>query len=301
MNPMTLTGPEDRTARVRPALGLAWEGRPRELLAACAPVVDVLEVVPDCLVGPSGTIEPGRLIELDELAGTTPLTYHGIGLSLGSTSGWNEDYLRLLDRLFAWREPLWHSEHLGFTHVGGSFLGTMPALPLTNEALDLVIERASAMRAHYGREFMLEHVATPLQRPAEMTLAAFLNALARESGSRLLVDLHNLECDADNGLLDLVEFVDELDWRLVGEIHVAGGTWVDGWHLDVHRGPVATSTLTLLDEILPRATNLGLVLYEVLAAAVPSLGVATVVDQLSGVRRSLEAAIGARTLVGAPA
>lgn len=267
-----------------PALGISYEGRPRELLAALGPLVDVVEVLPDCLVGADGRPNPALLADLDELAPDVDLTYHGIGLSIGSTAGWNEDYLRLLDAMFAWRAPRWHSEHLGFTTVDGSFLGTMPALPTTHEALDLVIERSQRMTAAYGREFLLEHVATPLARPAEMSLASFLNTLAGETGNRLLVDLHNLECDADNGLLDLEAFVEELDWSQVGEIHLAGGVWYDGRHLDVHSGPVAASTLDLLDVVLDRATRLDLVLYEVLGEAVPGLGVDTVADQVATLR-----------------
>lgn len=270
-----------------PALGVSYEGRPRELLAALAPLVDVVEVVPDCLVGADGRLNQVLLDDLDELAPHTALTYHGIGLSIGSTAGWNDGYLRLLDAMFAWREPRWHSEHLGFTTVDGAFLGTMPALPATAEALELVIDRSRAMTAAYGREFLLEHVATPLARPAEMSLAAFLNTLAHETGNRLLVDLHNLECDADNGLLDLAAFVDELDWSRVGEIHLAGGVWYDGRHLDVHSGPVADSTLDLLDVVLARATNLDLVLYEVLGAAVPGLGVETVAEQVATLRHRI--------------
>lgn len=270
--------------RRTPAVGVSYEGRPRELLAGLAPLVDVIEVLPDCLVGAGGRLNPALLDDLDELAPDVDLTYHGIGLSIGTTAGWNEDYLRLLDHLFAWRTPRWHSEHLGFTTVDGSFLGTMPALPPTHEALELVVARSRVMTEAYGREFMLEHVATPLARPAEMSVASFLNTIAVETGNRLLIDLHNLECDADNGLLDLAEFVEELDWSRVGEIHLAGGVWYDGRHLDVHSGPVADTTLDLLDVALDRATNLDLVLYEVLGEAVPVLGIDTVVDQVATLR-----------------
>lgn len=281
---MTDVQPDARGGRL-PALGVSYEGRPRALLAALAPVVDVVEVLPDCLLGRDGRPHRALLDDLDELAPDVGLTYHGIGLSIGTTSGWNEDYLRLLDTMFAWRAPRWHSEHLGFTTVDGSFLGTMPAVPPTQEALELVIARSRTMSAAYGREFMLEHVATPLARPGEMSLASFLNTLAAETGNRLLIDLHNLECDADNGLLDLDDFVEELDWSRVGEIHLAGGVWYDGRHLDVHSGPVADSTLDLLDVALAHATNLDLVLYEVLGEAVPGLGVDTVVDQVATLRQ----------------
>jgi uncharacterized protein len=275
---------------LRPALGVSWEGRPAALLPTLAARADVIEVVPDALRGPDGEVNRALLDELDREAPDVPLTYHGIGLSIGSVDAWNDDYLRLLDRVLAWREPLWHSEHLGFTHVDGAFLGTMPALPTTQESLELVIERSRSMRARYGREFLLEHVASPLDRPADLTLAAYLNTLAAETGSRLLLDLHNIECDVDNGYLRLDEFLDELDWTAVGEIHVAGGVWHDGWHLDVHTGLVADSTTALLGTALERATNLELVVYEVLASAVPRLGVEAIGDQLDSVRALLPSA-----------
>lgn len=281
---MSITTTESGGACFAPGLGVGFEGRPVELLRAVAPLVDTIEIVPDCLVGPGGAVTPSLLAAVDEYAAHVAVTYHGIGLSIGSTGGWKEDYLRLLDTMMGWRLPRWHSEHLGFTMVEGSFLGTMPALPATERAAEMVIERSRRLRAAYGLEVMLEHVATPLPRPDSLRLAEFLNLIARESGSRLLIDLHNLECDVDNGLLDLDEFVGELDWTCVGELHVAGGVWRDGIHLDVHSGPVGSSTLALLERVLPRATACELVVFELLAAAVPQLGVDAVVAQLGAVR-----------------
>lgn len=270
-----------------PALGVSFEGRPADFLPAVADLADVVEIVPDSLVAADQRPHPALLEHLDEHAANHPVTFHGIGLSIGSTQGWNEDYLRLLDAMLTWRMPRWHSEHLGLTVVDGSFLGTMPALPLTSEAAELVIGRAQAMRAAYGLDFLLEHVASPLPRPDQMSLAAFLNLVAAESGASLLIDLHNLECDADNGLLDLGEFVDELDWSAVRELHLAGGVWHEGLHLDVHSGLVATSTSDLLHDVLPRAAGLELVVYEVLAEAVPKLGVDAIGDQLGALRALL--------------
>ncbi len=290
-----MTSPSSTHPSPGPALGVSWEGRPVALLEAVADHVDVVEVVPDCLVGPDGNIATERLRELDRFAPRLDVTYHGIGLSIGSVEGWNEAYLGHLETLLAWRSPLWHSEHLGFTEVDGSFLGAMPCLPPTLEALDLVVERVLTLQERYGLEFMLEHVASPLDRPGDMSLATFLNTIASETGSRMLLDLHNLECDADNGLLDLDVFFDELDWAAVGEIHVAGGVWQDGWHLDVHAGTVAESTGQLLRLALAEAENVGLVVYEVLASAVPRLGVDGVVAEVDRLRGVIDEAFLDRT------
>ena len=53
---------------------------------------------------------------------------------------------------------------------------------------------------------------------------------------------------------------------------------------------VAQSTMALLGTALERATNLELVVYEVLASAVPRLGVDAIGDQLDTVRALLPTA-----------
>jgi uncharacterized protein len=280
--PIDPVSPRGRGRTAPPAIGIAFEGRPEGFLEAVAPHVDAIEVVPDCIATRDG-VRPSIAIldELDRYAPHHLLTYHGIGLSLGTVTGWNEEYLRLLERLLEWRQPAWHSEHLGFSIVDGHFLGTMPALPTSTEAAELITERALRLRELFGLDVMLEHVANPLPRPGELSLAAFLNQIGRGAGCRLLLDLHNLECDVDNRLLVLDDFVAELDWSLVGEVHVAGGIWRDGFHLDVHSETAAPSTLALLRDVLRRASRLELVVFEVLAEAVPHLGVERVTGQLA--------------------
>jgi uncharacterized protein (UPF0276 family) len=272
-----------------PALGFSYEGRPPGLLAAVAPHVDLIEVVPDCLVGATGDLQESALAELDEHASHLPLIYHGIGLSIGTVDGWNDDYLDVLDALVAHRRPLWHSEHLGFSVVDGHFLGTMAALPATQASIELVARRATALRERCGIELLLEHVATPLPRPDVIPLGRYLNEIAAASGCGLLLDLHNLECDEDNGLLHVDNVLADLDLGAVREIHVAAGIWDAGFHLDVHTGRPERSTLTLLEQIVPQCEHLGAVVFELLAEAVPLVGIDAIVDELGALRSLLDA------------
>lgn len=271
-----------------PALGCSFEGRPTGFLEAVVDHIDLVEVVPDCLVGPRGDLLRAPLDDLDRHAADLPVLYHGIGLSIGTSAGWNESYLEVLEALIAHRRPLWHSEHLGYSIVDGRFLGTMAALPTTWEAIDLVATRAAVLRDRFGLDMLFEHVATPIPRPADMSPARFLNELSRASGCGILLDLHNLECDADNGLVDLDEFWSELDTDNVREIHVAGGTWDGDFHLDVHVDRTAATTRQALDRLLPRCPNLEAVVFELLAEAVPLVGLDGIVDELVDLRAALD-------------
>jgi uncharacterized protein len=208
---------------------------------------------------------------------------HGVGLSIGSHSGCSPSYLRVLGDFLDRVEVAWHSEHLGYTTVDGSYLGAMLTLPPTEEVLDLMAVRAESVQRRFGMPFLLENVAGLLPDPGrDDTPARFLNALAAGAGCGLLLDLYNLECDATNQGLDIDGFLDELDLSLVGELHVAGGVQRLGLQLDVHSRLTTPTTrslaarvgaerpgVTTLFELLPQAVNL--VGHQAIAAELASL------------------------------
>jgi uncharacterized protein (UPF0276 family) len=278
-----------------PAVGISFEGWPSTLFESVAPLVDVVEVVPDTFVSAySDIVDDRTFVVVDEYAPHADLAYHGIGLSIGTAVGWNDAYLRLLEQLWEFRPPRWHSEHLGFTFVDDHYLGAMVAAAATIEVADLMIERADAIRRRFGIEFLLEHVASPLARSDEMSAAAFLTAVAQGSGCGLILDLHNLECDEDNGRLRVDEFLAELDLRFVKEIHVAGGVWRDGYHLDVHARLPAPSTMTLLEATVPRCPNVELVVFEILGTELAAVER----DQLVAFMRDLRRRIAVTRVAG---
>jgi uncharacterized protein (UPF0276 family) len=203
---------------------------------------------------------------------------HGVGLSIGSFDHWNEKYLALLDELFARFDLMWHSEHLAYTDVDGENLGTMLALPRTQEVLDLVCERVHMIQKRYRVPFLLEHVIQLLpDAPADFTPAGFLNAITART-----------ECDAHNQGLDIRAFLDELDLAPVWELHLAGGIQYNGFQLDIHSRRTHDSTLRLAVDIVARASGLRVVTFEFLKEAIPSLGRDAVCAELARVREAIE-------------
>jgi uncharacterized protein len=245
-----------------------------DLLERVLGLADVIEVPPDTIATRRGTIAEDALELLAEVAHHAWLTVHGVGLSIGSVEGWNDDYLGLLDTLFARLSIAWHSEHLGYTTVGGASLGTMLVLPRIEESLDLLCPRIEAMQRRYGVPFLLEHVVNLLPDPPEedYSPAGFLNELVRRTGCGLLLDVYNLQCDAHNRALDVDRFLDELNFDAVREIHVANGVERRGVLLDIHSRGLRDDTHALLDRVLARATSAQAVVFEVVPEAVPSLG-----------------------------
>jgi uncharacterized protein len=277
--------------RAPPALATTYEGDDPRLLERIVPLVDVIEIAPDAISGSNGKRAYLRGSVLDEYAavlGQVDLIAHGVGLSIGSFDQWNEAYLHLIDELFARFDLTWHSDHLACTMVAGENVGTMFALPRTEEALDLICERVRRMQDRYRVPFLLEHVIHLLpDTSGEYTPAGFLNAITSRTGCGLILDAYNLECDAYNQGLDIPAFLGELDFAAVRELHLAGGVEHDGFYLDIHSGPVRDSTLTLGLDIVRRAPHLSVVTYEFLKEAVSLLGHDTICAELARIRRAI--------------
>ena len=276
----------------RPAgtgLAATYEGGDPRLLERLVPLVDYIEISPDSISRETTdglVLDAGTMAELE--ASGARFLVHGVGLSIASADGMSESYLRILDAVFERLPVEWHSEHLAYTTVGGENLGTMLPPPRTEEALDLICERATALRARYAVPFLLEHVVRILPDcPAPCSDAGFLNAVAYRSGCELIFDAYNIECDRENFGFDADGFVEELDFSRVREIHVAGGGWHRGFRMDVHsrRADEATRARTL--DALGRAPHAGAVTFEFLKQAVPGLGHEAICAELASLREVL--------------
>ena len=287
---MVSVGPT--TALPQPALATTYEGDSPALLERIAQLVDYVEISPDTIA--TSDYGPPRLRPqvLDEYASVVPavkLVAHGVGLSIGSHDRWNDDYLHLLDQLFERFSLEWHSEHLACTTVDGENLGTMLAIPRSEEALDLICERIIRLQTRYRVPFLIEHVIRILPEPEEQfTDAAFLNALTTRTGCGLILDAYNLECDRYNFGFDIAAFLAELDFHPVRELHVAGGVRYKGFQLDVHSRATPDSTLNLALDIMASAPNLRLVTYEFLKEAIPSLGHDAICSELVRIREAIQ-------------
>ncbi len=258
-----------------------------DLLERVLPLASTIEIPPDTIATQRGALDADALDLLDQVAQYARLTIHGVGLSIGSVDGWNEDYFSLLDTLFARLPIAWHSEHLGYTTVNGASLGTMLVLPRIEESLDLLCPRIEKIQSRYRVPFLLEHVVNLLPESpiADYSYAGFLNELVRRTGCGLLLDVYNLQCDAHNNrVVDIDAFLDELKFDAVREIHVANGVEREGMWLDIHSRRTRGDTRALLDRVLMRATNAETVIFETVPEAVPVLGHDEIVAELTELR-----------------
>src|SRR5215471_2879130 len=282
---------QPKSTSASPRIGLTYEGREPELLERSLSLVDYLEITPDSIAlanGASPRLDPAVLDELEVAAASIDLVVHGVGLSIGSASGYSEDYLRLVEQFLERYDAAWHSEHLGYVQVDGSALGTMLALPKTEDVLELIAGRIAEIQARIPLPFLIGNIVHLLpDYPGDYDDAEFLNELVARTGCGLLLDVYNLEVDAKNNGFDIDSFLADVDLGAVRELHLAGGVEFEGMQVDVHSRVTASSTLALARDVVARTPALGGVTYELLPEAIPVVGVDGILDELGRIRTEL--------------
>ena len=264
-------------------------------------LVGFVEITPETLcrqraTGTSVEIEllPDRLATAQQTCAGLPVVVHGVELSIGSAHGLNNAYLTMLDSFQKQWPFVWHSEHLGFQTIAGDNdstleIGVPLPMPATVEAVELVAERSATILNRYDVPFLLENPAHYFSElPTDPEIGneyRFLTVFTQKSGCYLLLDLHNLYCNAVNHHFDARDVIKSLPIDRVIELHVAGGSWRDGFWMDAHDGRVPEPVWELLEYVLPIAPNVAGVVFELLEEHAIRLGAPAIENELRRARQ----------------
>ena len=264
--------------------------------------VDYLAVTPDMFwidhgagTGAGGrrfTDVPAWVAVLD--AAGLPMVSHHIGLSIASAIPTDAGYVA---QMAAWAERWqahWLSEHLAFVAIaegdGPSAAGLALTAPFDREVLDLAVERARYVIERTQAPFLLENSPYYVTfDDSDLSEPEFLNRFCADSGGGLLLDLHNLYCNAVNYGFSGHRFLDELDLAKVIEVHIANGSEIGGMYGDSHSGAPPEPVWDLLDDLVGRAPNLRGITFEFHDSYLPQLGFDGVADVITRARRAWQA------------
>jgi len=182
----------------------------------------------------------GRPLEiLDRIAERYPLALHGVSLNLGSVEPLDREYIRELKGLRARVGAHWVSDHVCFTGVAGRNTHDLLPLPLTEEALRHVAERARMVSELLDSRLVLENPSTYVEfAGATLHEWEFMAALAEEADVGLLLDVNNVLVSAKNHGFDPETYLAAIPMERVVQIHVAGHTDHGTHAIDTHIGPV---------------------------------------------------------------
>ncbi len=226
----------------RPPAGLAWVVVPTENYMAAG--------------GP-------RLRQLELIRERYALSFHGVGLSLGSADPPDPAHLARIKALADRFEPALMSEHVAWSVEGGHYLNDLFPIPYTEEALELVSRNIRIAQDALGRRLLVENPSSYLRFvDSTMPECLFVAELVRRSGCGLLLDVNNVHVSARNHGFDVGDYLATMPGDAVGEYHLAGHAEVevDGVPLliDDHASRVVPAVWDLFERALaafgPRPT-----------------------------------------------
>jgi hypothetical protein len=151
------------------------------------------------------------------------LSFHCVGLSLGSVDLINMDHLKKLRSLVDKHKPALISDHLAWVGVGGAYFHDLLPFPYTPESLNNFINKVSFVQDYLGRQILIENPSLYASfNESVICESDFLNTLVDKSGCGLLLDLNNLHITSHNLKFDPLQYLKQINQGAVQEIHLAG-------------------------------------------------------------------------------
>lgn len=188
----------------------------------------------------------------------TPLSLHGVGLSIGGEGPLDEAHLDRLAALIARYEPASFSEHLAWSSHGEVFFNDLLPVPYDHATLTRVCEHIDRVQERLKRRMLLENPSTYVEfATSSMSEAQFLREVLQRSGCGLLLDVNNVHVSCVNHGRDAWAFIESLPLDAVGEIHLAGFARDQDAAgalllIDSHGTPVDDAVWTLYERVVAR-------------------------------------------------
>ncbi|PKF62565.1 hypothetical protein CW745_03850 [Psychromonas sp. psych-6C06] len=204
---------------------------------------------------------------LEQIAQHYPLSFHGIGLSLGSSDPISQQHLKKLKTLVDRFQPALVSDHLSWCSLQGNFFNDLLPIPYTEEALACFTDNVNQVQDFLQRQIIVENPSSYLEyQNSDMSEAQFLNTLTEKTGCGLLLDLNNVYVSAINQQFSVSEYLAAINHQHVQEIHLAGHSKkeVDGETLliDTHSTQVSDAVWDIYQQYLHTTATDAITLIE---------------------------------------
>jgi len=195
-------------------------------------------------------------IQLEMICEHYPVTFHSVGLSLGSADPLNLDYLGRLKTLMREHRIAWLSEHICFTALDGKYSHDLLPIPYSEESLGHIVDRIGRTQDFLGEQILLENVSSYMEfNESSIPEAEFVSEVAKRADCHLLIDVNNIYVNACNQGIDAEDYIDWLPAECIREIHLAGFEDHGDYILDAHNNPVADDVWMLYDRLIRRVPH----------------------------------------------
>lgn len=199
-------------------VGIGLRGPHYRDILETRPPIGWLEVHPENYFG--GGLHRHYLMQIRE---HYPLSFHAVGLSLGSAHGINPEHVRRIKELADIFAPFQISDHASWSASGNAHLNDLLPLPYTRESVAVLCRNINFVQDMLQQKILVENPSTYLNFAGnEMQEFEMMNELAKRTGCGILLDLNNIYVQAHNHGFDAFAYVAGIDVAPVGEFHLAG-------------------------------------------------------------------------------
>ena len=204
---------------IDPLIGLGLRQPHYELVTNHLPPIGWFEVHAENFLQKGGAT-PALLQSIGE---HYPISLHGVGLSLGSSTGLNTLHLQRLKSLIDSIAPFLVSEHLSWNQWNGVNFPDLLPLPYHESSLKILAQNVEHAQTYLGCELIIENPSSYLEFvDSTMNEVDFLVELCQMTGAKMLLDVNNLYVSAQNHQWNAWNYIQSIPQNVVKEIHLAG-------------------------------------------------------------------------------
>ncbi len=238
---------KDKNAQPISGVGVGLRSPHTNEILSGLPAIPWFELLADNHMVKGGLIP----LQLEQICQHYPVTFHSVGLSLGSIDPLDLDYLGKLKQLMQQYNIAWLSEHCCFTSVDGFHSHDLLPMPYSEESLSHMVTRVSQAQDFLGERILIENVSSYMKF-AESTLdeVDFISELAKQADCLLLIDVNNIYVNHINQGIDAEKYISRLPYEKIKEVHLAGFDDRGDYILDAHNNPVAAPVWQLYEKLI---------------------------------------------------
>jgi len=198
---------------------------------------------------------------LRDICDNYPLSMHGVGMSLGSSSGIQREHLNKLKSLVEKYQPAQVSEHLSWSRWQDTYINDLLPLPYTQESLKIVCANIQLLQETLGRRILIENPSVYLEfKQNEYSETEFLEELCKSTDCGILLDVNNIAVSSYNSGSEAKHYIDNIPCQYIGEVHLAGHATkplIDGKtiRVDDHGSRVSEEVWKLLAQLVQRCSR----------------------------------------------
>ncbi len=161
------------------------------------------------------------------------------------------------------------TEHFGFMTGENFHQGAPISVPMNERTLAIGHDRLKRMFQACERPVGLENLAIAYSLSDVERQGGFLDQLLEPVNGFMILDVHNIYCQAHNFRLDPMKIMEAYPLDRVREIHISGGSWEASEYFegnkirrDTHNDAVPETVFEILAKAIPRCPNLKYVVLE---------------------------------------